>query len=131
MTISKCSTSRRATARAALATDCVLVPIPTALADPEPFTAETLAPIQLGHTTRDEVRSLFAAWRYTTDDGVQTAHIEPEISDNVRYWVFGLSCQPGGVCVRYAHLLVLADELNTRLSAPVDTTLVSAIDLPD
>ena len=76
-------------------TGCVVVPIPTALADPEPFTAETLAPIQVGHTTRDELRILFADWNYTTDEGVQIAHIEPEISHDGRYWVFGLPRQIG------------------------------------
>ena len=102
MTLSKCSNFQRAVARAALAvfcatilTGCVLVPVPTALADPEPFTAETLAPIQLGDTTRDQVRSLFADWNYTTDEGVQIARIEPEISNNGRYWVFGLLRQVG------------------------------------
>jgi len=74
---------------------CLVGPIPTALPDPEPFTPQTLAPVHVGRTTRDEVRNLFAAWTYTSDDGVQTAHIEPQASEDGRYWVFGLPRQVG------------------------------------
>lgn len=82
---------------------CVLVPIPTALADPEPFTPERLAPIQLGRTTQDEVRAMFGNWTYETDDGIQTAHIVPQISDDGRLWVFGLPRQVGDIA--YAGLV--------------------------
>ncbi len=95
---------RRANLRATLATccaltlsGCVLVPIPVAVADPEPFTPETLSTIAVGRTTQDEVRALFADWNYTTDDGVQTAHIDPRISDDGRYWTFALARQMGDV----------------------------------
>jgi hypothetical protein len=75
----------------------VLIPIPVATADPEPFTQETLSALAVGRTTPDEVRALFADWNFTTDDGVVTAHIEPQISDDGRYWAFGLPRQMGDV----------------------------------
>jgi hypothetical protein len=76
---------------------CVAIPIPTALPDPEPFTAERMTPIRIGQTTRDEVRALFAEWTYETDQGTQTAHIEPQIAEGGRSWVFGLSRQLGDI----------------------------------
>jgi hypothetical protein len=76
---------------------CVAIPVPTASADPEPFTAERMTPIRIGKTTRDEARALFANWSYETDDGTQTAHIEPQIAAGGRYWVFSLPRQTGNI----------------------------------
>jgi hypothetical protein len=76
---------------------CVLVPIPTAMADPEPFTPENLAAVQPGTTTRDEMRELFSRWRYTTDDGERTASIAPLGEPHARWWVFPLQRQMGNV----------------------------------
>lgn len=76
---------------------CILIPVPTALPDPEPFTAETLAPIQIGKTTREEVRELFSHWQFETDDGVQIAKIEPLGSPDASSWIFPLNRQVGDI----------------------------------
>jgi len=76
---------------------CVLIPVPMALPDPEPFTAETLAPIQLGRTTREEVRELFSDWQYETDDGVKTAKLEPLETPDSSSWSFALNRQVGDI----------------------------------
>ena len=76
---------------------CVAVPVPVALPDPEPFTADRMAPIRIGQTTRDEVRALFANWNYQTDDGDQTAHLEPQVAEGGRYWVFNQRRQTGDI----------------------------------
>lgn len=76
---------------------CVLIPVPTALPDPEPFTAETLAPIQVGKTTREEVRELFSHWQYETDDGVKIAKIEPLETPDASSWSFALNRQIGDI----------------------------------
>jgi hypothetical protein len=69
---------------------CIAIPVPIALPDPEPFTAASMASIRVGETTRDEVRALLANWSYETDDGSQTIHLEPQISEDGRHWVFNL-----------------------------------------
>jgi hypothetical protein len=67
------------------------------LPDAKPFTADRLAPILIGVTTRDEVRALFANWKYQTDAGEQTAHLEPQIAEGGRYWVFNQRRQTGDI----------------------------------
>jgi hypothetical protein len=69
--------------------------VPTALPDPEPFTPETLSPIKVGVTTRDQVRELFSHWQYRNDDGPQVADIEPLGSPDAPSWVFALNRQVG------------------------------------
>lgn len=39
-------------------TACIVLPVPTAKRDPEPFAHEALATITVGQTTRDEVLTL-------------------------------------------------------------------------
>jgi hypothetical protein len=75
------------------------IPVPLALPDPEPFTAERMTSIRLGETTRDDVRALLANWTYETDAGMQTAHLEPQVLENGRYWAFALPRQLGDLAV--------------------------------
>ena len=76
---------------------CVAIPVPVALSDPAPFSAERMTSIRIGQTTRDEVRALFANWNYQTDHGDQTAHLEPQIAEGGRYWVFNQRRQSGDI----------------------------------
>jgi hypothetical protein len=82
---------------ASFATGCLLVPIPTAIADPEPFTQENLAGIRVSVTTRAEVAAIFSDWRYTTDEGQQVAAIAPRGEPLGRWWAFPLRRQMGDV----------------------------------
>lgn len=75
------------------------IPLPLALPDPDPFTAERMASIHRGETTRDDVRTLLADWTYETDAGVQTAHLEPQVLENGRCWAFHLPRQLGDLAV--------------------------------
>lgn len=76
---------------------CVAVPVPTAVADPDPFTEAKMTSIRIGHTTREDVRALFADWTYETDHGVQTVNLEPQVSEAGRYWTFNLRRQTGDI----------------------------------
>lgn len=76
-------------------TGCVVLPVPTALPDPEPFGAKAMAPIQAGKTTREEVHELFSHWQYPTDEGLKVAKIEPLASSDASTWVFALNRQMG------------------------------------
>jgi hypothetical protein len=76
---------------------CVAIPIPTAVTDPEPFTAAQLTSIHIGETTREEVRALFADWTYETDNGLQFVSLEPQVTEAGSYWTFNLRRQLGDV----------------------------------
>lgn len=84
------------------------IPVPLALPDPEPFSAERMTSIRLGETTRDDVQALLANWTYETDDGIQTAHLEPQVLENGRYWAFAQPRQLGDLAVVGLFLTELA-----------------------
>jgi hypothetical protein len=91
------------TAAALAAAGCI--PIPMALTDPEPFPQDALGAVEVGATTRAEVRALFERWTYETDAGVQSVKLGPEASADGRFWSFGLPRESGDVaflfCIPY------------------------------
>ncbi len=76
---------------------CILVPVPVAIADPEPFTPDALATVKAGVTTRAEVRDLFSHWRVETDDGPQVLEILPQGEAAAAAWIFKARRQMGSV----------------------------------
>jgi hypothetical protein len=93
-----------ALAAALAAAGCI--PIPMALTDPEPFPRDALAAVQVGTTTRAEVRALFERWTYETDEGMWSVKLAPDASEDGRFWSFGLPWESGDVaflfCIPYA-----------------------------